>query len=157
MNSIKAFLNTQENFVLLKVGKNFTAEQVYYISFEGKQLFTFDKVNGKVSWQYNNQLIDVICQNVEDAQMYFKNDIVIAIMAMSQTDKKIKGFSLDGRLIFEKEPPAGYVFKYLSTANKLPTVVCDGGKANADAYGRSEFHLKIDTKTGDMSKVNLAY
>lgn len=152
-----AYLNKEENFVLLKVGKNFIVEQVYYISFEGQDIFIFDKVNGKISWQYNNHPIDVSCKNVENAQIYFNKDIVVAIIAENQSDKKIKGFALDGKLLFEKEPPEGYVFKYLSTSKNLPTVVCDGGDANADAYGRSEFHFIIDTKTGDMSKVSLAY
>lgn len=152
-----ANFDLQNNYVLVTVGKNFRVEQVYYLSFEGKQIFLFDKVNGEISWQYNNQLIGVSCENIQDAQIYFKNDIVIAITAINQIDKKMKGFSLDGKLIFEKESPAGYIFEYLSTSNKLPTVVCDGGKANADAYGRSEFHFEIDTKTGDMSKICLAY
>lgn len=152
-----AYLNTQENFILLKVGKNFIIEQVYYLSFEGNQLFLLDKVNGKISWQYNNQFIEINCENLESSQIYFSNGIVIAIIAMSQNERMIKGFSLDGKLMFEKKPPEGYVFKYLSTANKLPTVVCDGGKTDADIYGRSEFHFEINTKTGEMKKINLAY
>lgn len=79
----------------------------------------------------------------------------MAIIAMSKTDKKIDGYTFDGSLLFEKEQPIGYKIVRLSTSKNLPTVVCDGGDANA--YGRSEFHFAIDTKTGDLTKASLAY
>jgi hypothetical protein len=60
-------------------------------------------------------------------------------------------------LLFEKEPPQGYTFMYLSTSRNHPSVVCDGGENNADAYGRSTWRFAINTKTGDMTKENLAY
>jgi hypothetical protein len=41
---------------------------------------------------------------------------------------------------------------HLTTSRNQPSVVCDGGKANADAYSRSSWHFTIDTKTGDMTK-----
>ena len=152
-----SYLNTEENFVIIKVGKNFIVEQVYYISFEGKEIFSFDKENSKISWLYNNQLIAINCPNAESAQIYFANGIVMAITAISKIDKKIVGYTIDGSLLFEKEPPVGYQFVRLSTYKNLPAVVCDGGDANADAYGRSTWHFAINTKTSDMTKENLAY
>ena len=81
----------------------------------------------------------------------------MVITVSNQVDRKLKGFALDGTLLFEKEPLQGYSFKNLSTLNNQPSVVCDGGETNADAYGRSRWHFAIDTKTGDMTKENLAY
>lgn len=152
-----AYLNTEENYISLKIGKSFIVERVYYISFEGQEIFTFNKVDGNIRWQYNKQLISINCPNTENAQIYLNNDIVVTIVLTNQLDKMIKGFALDGKLLFEKEPPKGYIFKYLSTSKNLPAVVCDGGQSNADKYGRSTWHFAINTKTGDMSKVSLAY
>lgn len=156
-NAHFAFVNAQKNLVYVEAGQNYDQDQVYHISFDGKLIFTLDKVSGKVSWLYQDQLIKVDCKNIMNAQLYIGQGIVIVITAPNQADRKLQGFSLDGKLLFEKAPPQGYSFVHLSTSKNQPSVVCDGGKANADVYGRSSWHFAIDTKIGDMTKENLEY
>jgi hypothetical protein len=156
-NAHFASVNEQKNFVYVEAGQNYSQDQVYHLSFDGKQIFIFDKVNGKVSWLHQDQLVEVNCKNVINAQFYVGQAVIIIITASNQVDRKLQGFALDGTLLFEKEPPQGYNFVYLSTSKNQPSVVCDGGKTNADVYGRSSWHFAIDNKTGDMTKENLAY
>ena len=156
-NMFFATADLEKEYIFIEAGQNYSQDQIYYISFDGKLIFSFDKVVDKISWQHKNQLIEISKKNIVNAQMYFNNDIIMAIIVNSQNDKKIVGYTLDGSVLFQKEPPIGYQFMRLSMSKNIPTVVCDGGDANADAYGRSEFHFKIDTKTGDMIKGSLAY
>jgi hypothetical protein len=156
-NAHFASVNVQKSFVYVESGQNYSQDQVYHLSFDGKRIFTFDKVSGKVSWLHQDQLVEVDCKNVVNAQLYIGQGVVIVIMELSQGGRKLHGFALNGTLSFEKEPPKGYSFEYLSTSNNQPSVVCDGGKNNVDAYGRSSWHFAIDTQTGDMTKENLAY
>ena len=156
-NAHFASLNTQKNFIYVEAGQNFSQDQIYHLSFDGKLMFSFDKVSGKVSWQHQARLIEVNCKNIVSAQLYTEQDVFIVVSVPNQTDKRLQGFALDGSLLFEKDPPQGYDFMYLSISRNQPSVVCDGGKSNSDAYGRSTWHFAIDTKTGDMTKENLAY
>lgn len=152
-----ASVNEQEHFVYVESGHNYSQDQVYYISFDGKPIFTLDKIKGKVSWLHQDQLVEVNCKNIISAKLYVEQAVIIVITASNQVDGKLEVFALDGILLFAKQPPQGYSFVYLSTSKNKPFVVCDGEKTNADAYGRSRWHFAIDTKTGDMIKENLAY
>lgn len=156
-NAYFATVNLQQKFVYVEAGQNYSQDQVYHLSFEGKRIFTLDKLSGKVSWLYQDKMDEIACKNIVDAQFYFEHGVIIVITAPNQSLRKLKGFALDGILLFEKEPPQGYSFVHLSTSKNEPSVVCDGGKTNADAYGRSSWYFAIDTKMGDMTKENLAY
>lgn len=156
-NAYFATVNTQKNFVYIEAGQNYHQDQVYHISFDGKRIFTLDKLSSKVSWLYQNKIVEVACKNIVNAQFYIEKGIIMVITDSSQSHRKLKGFRLDGTVLFENEPPHGYSFVNLSTYKDEPSVVCDGGKSNADAYGRSCWHFAIDIKTGDMTKENLAY
>lgn len=156
-NAYFATVNTQENFVYVEAGQNYSQDQVYHLSFDGKRIFTLDKLRGKVSWLYQDKMVEVACKSIVNAQLYIENGVIIVITALSQSRRKLQGFALDSTLLFEKEPPHGYSFVNLSTYKNKPSAVCDGGKTNADAYGRSSWHFAIDIKTGDMTKENLAY
>lgn len=149
--------STQKKFVYVEAGKNFSQDQIYHLSFDGKLIFAFDKINSKVSWQHQGKLVEVDSKNITNAQLYMNQGIMILITVLNQDDKRLQGFSLDGTLLFVKAPPQGYNFMYLSALNNQPSVVCDGGKASTDAYGRSSWHFSIDTKTGNMTRENLAY
>ncbi len=156
-NAHFASLNTQKSFVYVEAGQNYSQDQVYYLSFDGNLIFSFDKVSNKIRWQHNGSQVEANCINLENAQFYGDFNIIIAISGTTKLDKRMKGYSLDGKLLFEKEPPQGYSFMYLSTSDNKPAIVCDGGKENADKYGRSSWYYIIDTKTGDMLKGSLAY
>lgn len=156
-NAYFASVNKQKNFVYVEAGKNYSQDQIYHLSFDGKRIFVLDKLNDKVSWLHQNKLIKICCKNIVSAQFYTGQVVLIISVASNQVNKKVQGFALDGTLLFEKEPPQGYNFVNLSTWKNQPSVVCDGGKTNADAYGRSSWHFAIDIKTGDMTKENLAY
>lgn len=152
-----ASVNEEKSYVYVEAGQNYSQDQVYHLSFDGRKIFILDKVNGKVSWFHQDQLVEIDCKNVVNAQLYDGQVVIIIIKASNQDDGKLQGFALDGNLLFEKEAPQGYSFVYLSTSKNLPSVVCDSDKTNADAYGRSRWHFAIDTKTGDMTKENIAY
>lgn len=152
-----AYLDLKENYILVKTGKNYNIEQFYHISFEGKHIFSVDMISGKVGWQLQDRQIEVHCKNIVSAELYIKHGIIMIISAENQMEKMLKGFALDGTLLFEKKPPKGYTFHYLSASNNLPTVVCSGGKENADAYGRNLWHFSINPQTGEMLKISLAY
>ena len=151
------FASIQNSYVYAEAGSNFSQDQIYYFSFEGKHIFVSDRVLGKVSWQFNNHSVNIHLENVLNAQFYIEKDIIMVITAINQKDKKILGFALDGTLLFEKEPPKGYYIMYLSRCNNLPSVVCDGAKLDTDPYGRNNWHFIIDLKNGEMSKGSLAY
>ncbi len=156
-NAYFASLNKQKNLVYIEAGENYSQDQIYYLSFNGEQIFKIDKVKGKMSWQQQDRLVEVNCKGILNGQYYIEQDIVVVITAGEQGDKKLKGFALDGTLLFVKQPPKDYTFNYLSTFMNQPSVVCNGGKANADAFERSSWHFLINTKTGEMSKENMAY
>ncbi len=156
-NAYFATVNTQQNFVYIEAGENYHQDQVYYISFDGRQIFKFDKLRNKVSWLYQNKMVEVSCENLVNAQFYIEKGVIMVITDSKQFSGRLQAFTLNGIKLFEKEPPQGYSFVNLSTYKDEPSVVCDAGKSNADTYGRSCWHFSIDIKTGSMSKENLAY
>lgn len=156
-NAYFAAVNSKQNFVYIMAGQNYSQDQLYYLSFDGKRIFTFDKLSGKVSWLYQNKIVEVTCENIVNAQLYIEKGVIIVITASSHSNGKLQCFALNGILLFEKESPHGYSFEYLSTCMNEPSVVCDAGKTNADSYGRTSWHFTIDIKTGNMTKANLAY
>lgn len=155
-NAHFASVNKEKNFVYVEAGENYSQDQIYHLSFDGKRIFIFDKVNDIVSWLHKDQMVEVNCKNIVNAKFY-NGQVVIIITESNGVDRRLQGFALDGTLLFEKEAPQGYKFDYLSTSKNKPSVVCDGGKTNVDDYGRSSWHFTINTKTGDMTKENLAY
>lgn len=156
-NAHFASVNKQKNFVYVEAGENYSQDQIYHLSFDGKRIFVLDKLKDKVSWLHQNRMIKVCCEKIVNVQFYAGQVVIIMSAASNKVDKKLQGFALDGTLLFEKEPPQGYSFVNLSTSKNQPSVVCDGGETNADAYGRSRWHFTIDIRTGDMTKENLAY
>ncbi|WP_113674314.1 hypothetical protein [Vallitalea guaymasensis] len=156
-NAYFASVDLQKNYVYVEAGQNYSRDQFYNLSFEGKRIFIFDKVSGKISWIHQNQLVEIHCKNTLNAQIYIEQNVIIIITGPNQTAINIKGFTLDGRLVFEKEPPKGYKYMYLSNYKNQPSIVCDGGENNVDDYGRSRWHFVINVNTGDMTKENLAY
>ena len=62
-----AFVNKQENFIYVEAGKDYSQDQIYHLSFGGEQIFTLDKVSGKVSWFYHDQRVEIDCKNVVEA------------------------------------------------------------------------------------------
>lgn len=156
-NAFFASQNIKNNYVIVEAGRNYSQDQIYYLSFDGKLIFKIDKENDKVSWQLQDKLVEVNCKDISNAQLYTEHSIVIVISVDDQNNKLLKGFGLDGTLLFSKQPPQGFTFNYLSTIKNQPSVVCEGDSANTDAYGRSSWHFIINDRTGEMSKGNLAY
>lgn len=154
-NMHQATVIKQKDFIYIEAGHNYYQDQMYYLSYDGRRIFTCDKLKGKISWQFEDQLIDIDCENILSAMLYVDHGLVIVITVSNKVDQRLKGFSLDGMLLFEKEPPQDFIFIYLSESMNKPTVVSDGGIP--DASGRYRWHFTIDTKTGELSKIGLAY
>jgi hypothetical protein len=152
-----ANVDSVKNYVYIVCGENFSEDQVYYLSFEGKQIFAYDKKSGKISWDYKDRLVEINCKNITSAKLESKDGIVLVISGSQNSNEKLLGFTLDGVQLFEKAPPKGYHFLYFSSVSNRLSIVCEGGKDQADAYGRNNWHFVIDTKIGEMVKSNLAY
>ena len=43
-NAYFASVNNQENFVYVEAGKNYSQDQIYHLSFDGKRIFVLDKL-----------------------------------------------------------------------------------------------------------------
>ena len=156
-NAYYASVDLQKKYVYIELGQNYYREQVYYFSFDGERIFMADKMSGIVNWLYEDQVIEIDSRNILNAQIYREQGVVILITVPNQTDINIKGFALDGRLLFKKEAPEGYSFMYLSTFKNQPAIVFDGGETNADVHGRSSWYFIVDINTGDMTRENIAY
>jgi hypothetical protein len=65
-------------------------------------------VRGKVSWLYQDKIVEANCENIVNAQFYIEQRVIIIITASSQSHRQLQGFALDGTLLFEKEPPQAY-------------------------------------------------
>lgn len=88
-NMFFATADLEKKYIFIKAGQNYSQDQIYYISFDGKLIFSFDKVSGKISWQHKYQLVEVSKKNIEYAQMYFNHDIIMAITVKNKNDKKM--------------------------------------------------------------------
>lgn len=153
-----ATLDQQNKYVYVECGKDLSSKtQFYYFLFDGRRIFGYDKINGLISWLYNERLVEVECEDILTSKLEMKDAIILVISRDQQEKEKLTGFTLDGVLLFEKEPPKGYHFLYFSTVSNKPSVVCAGERDQADKFGRNDWHFKIDTKTGELLKSNLAY
>lgn len=150
-------LNNEKQYVVVEAGQNYSQDRIFYLSFEGKEIFNIDMVNDMMSWQLQDELIQVNCKNIVSAQIYMEQDVVLVISKENRVENVLKGYAMDGTLLFVKHPPQGFGFAYLSTIRNQPSVVCNGDKDNTDGYGRNSWNFIINTKTGDMTKGNLAY
>ena len=157
VNAYFASVDKQNNYVYVESGNNYSQEQIYHLSFDGKHIFEVDKLKNTISWLYQNKSIKINCKNIADAQIYKEQIVIIISETSNNVGKKLQGYALDGTLLFEKKPPKGYSFVNLSSFRNQPSVVCDGGKIDIDVYGRNKRQFSINIKTGEMIKENLAY
>ncbi len=156
-NAHFASVNIERKFIYVEAGYNFSQDQIYEYSFDGNLIFKVDTTSDKIVWKYKNQLIEIKEKSIKSAQIYFEQSILMLIVGQNQGDLKLRGYALDGLFLFEKAPKSGFDFMYLSSINNSPSVVCDGGKNNMDAFGRSIWHFAINPQTGELIKKNLAY
>ncbi|RIW30388.1 hypothetical protein D3H55_16755 [Bacillus salacetis] len=152
-----ATINENEDYVFVEAGENYEQERVYYISFDGDQIFSFDKLTGNVSWLNRNKQIQIKCKNAIGAHRYSEHNIIIVVNQNGISATKLNGYALDGTLLFEKDSSDGFDFVYLTTFRSSPYIVYDGGKANADSFGRSWWNFSIDPRSGKLNKEHLAY
>ncbi|WP_113929483.1 hypothetical protein [Bacillus sp. P14.5] len=152
-----ATLDENENYVFVEAGENNNQEQMYYISFDGKPIFSFDRLTGTVSWLNGNKQVQINALNAIGAHRYSEHNLIIVVKQSGPSATKLCGYSTDGILLFESDSPEGFVFVYLTTFKSSPYIVYDGGKAYADPYGRSSWIFSVDPRSGKLNKENLAY
>ncbi|MEC5425169.1 hypothetical protein QGM71_16910 [Virgibacillus sp. C22-A2] len=152
-----ANLEVNQKHIYVVCGKDFSENQIYYLSYEGKKIFEYNKKLGGISWEHNGEIIDINCDYIENARLYVEEEVVMVITRTRQGNGKLLGFKLNGMLLFEQVVPEEYQLLYLSSINNRPSVVTEGSKKHADSYGRNTWHCMIDIKTGKLSKANLAY
>lgn len=156
------YASPNEYYIYIEAGNDYLYRQVYYLSLKGNQIFSLDRLNGRINWHLQGHSVEIQHNNISEAQFYIEHDIVIVLTGDKLSDRKLLIYALDGTLMFEKKPPSGYYFyrlssTYISMSSIAPSVVCEGGKEHADSFGRSEWHFTINPKTGDLTKASLAY
>ncbi|MFD0671931.1 hypothetical protein [Cohnella sp. GCM10027633] len=142
--------------VIVEAGKNYSQDQVYFLTTSGEQIFKLDKINNIVLWKLQNQSVELSCNNILNGKFYVQHRICIVI-SIENDSEVLKGFALDGTLLFINHPPKGFKLIYLSTYNGQPSVVCDADEVNSDQFGRNRWHLIINKITGALVKADLAY
>lgn len=70
VNAYFASVDKQNNYVYVESGNNYSQEQIYHLSFDGKHIFEVDKLKNTISWLYQNKSIKINCKNIADAQIY---------------------------------------------------------------------------------------
>jgi len=151
------FVNVEKEnrYIYIVCGENFSEDTIYYYSFEGNKIFSYDKIKGTVSWDYKGKSVELKCKDIINAKLFLEQEVVI-ILANGQNSKdRVIGYNLEGGLKFEKYAPKDYKFLYLSTSSDKITVVCEG--SHSDSYGRNSWHFELDLSTGELTKINLAY
>ena len=65
------FASIQSSYVYAEAGMNFSQDQIYYFSFEGKQIFTSDRTLREIRWQFNNQSVNLHLENIIERSILY--------------------------------------------------------------------------------------
>lgn len=152
-----ASINLDEKQVYVEAGKNYSQDEICYLSFEGELIFIFNKIENKIKWKVLNNSIEVNCEGLKHAKYFKSQAVILVISIINQAKENLICYDVEGNLLFEKESPLGYKYVYLSSFEGTPSVVCEGGDLKVDSFGRNTWHYIINIKTGELLKGGLAY
>jgi uncharacterized protein with WD repeat len=149
-----ASTDSTEKYVYIEAGKDFQSDRSYYFEPNGQLHFFHDENQGKISWEFKgvkNNIYDIGEINVG----YYPEKERIIILNISNA--LIKGYNLEGELLFSVPEPKGYKMQYSSILEERLLVVCDKEEGTVDQYGRFRVNFYIDSISGELEKGNIAY
>jgi hypothetical protein len=114
-----------------------------------------DKINNTLTWCYDDNIISVKENDVQNAMVYKKYRMVIVLVGQDKNPSKMKGFLSNGVLKFEHSPPEGFMFSFLTEHPDIGLAVVCG--ATNKVNGWYDWHFSINPKTGDMKRYCPAY
>lgn len=155
-NLIFANVNEKEKLIYTTSGKNYCEDTVYFYSYKAKLIMSYSKDTSQVCLEYNENLIIKHLDYLNQANIYKELDIII-VLTRQKNDKKLMIYHIDGGIICEKREPKDYYFSHLTSDGDKPAIVCDGDEKTKDKYGRSTWKFSINSITGELIKLSLAY
>jgi hypothetical protein len=114
-----------------------------------------DKGKNRINWNNNGVPVSVSCEFPSSAQLFASWRVVLVLAGAAEFPTVLLGFALDGKKIFEKEPPEGFVFSYLTEHPTAGLAVVCGGKERIDGW--YDWHFVVDPSTGELTKHCPAY
>lgn len=149
-----ATTDSAENYVYVESGEGFHTDRIYYFEPNGQLNFLYDVKQGEISWKFKG--IKRIIQDTGDINVgYYPNKERILILNYSQA--RIKGYNLEGKLLFSVAEPNGYKMQYSNESDEQLLIVCDKEDGAEDQYGRFRVNFFIDSFSGKLEKGNIAY
>lgn len=149
-----ATTDSTENYVYVESGEYFQTDRIYYFEPNGQLNFLFDEKQGKISWKFKG--IKRIIQDTGDINVGYYPDKE-RILILNYSDALIKGYNLEGKLLFSVTEPNGYKMQYSSETDERLIIVCDKEDCAEDQYGRFRVNFYIDSFSGKLEKGNIAY
>jgi hypothetical protein len=95
---------------------------------------TIDKGNNRINWNDDGAPVTVSCELPSSAHFFASWRVILALAGAGAFPTALLGFSPDGKKIFEKEPPEGFVFSYLTEHPTARLAVVCGGKERTDGW-----------------------
>lgn len=86
---------------------------------------TIDKRRNMVSWFLNGKEISIQCNDLDQAYLYSKADVVFVLAGKSRYPDTLVIFTIDGKEKTKVQAPPKYAFSYLTEDLE---VVCAGRK-----------------------------
>lgn len=149
------FAVENSNLVKIDSGKNYIENNVYYYEPDGSLKLHYNLKDGIVEWYHQNSKKQVSFRHIENVG-FFPNKQQLFII-YNDTEQKLKGFTLDGKCIFEAGSPKDFKMLYLSETEESPIVVCAGKDNYTDEFGRFTYNFYIDIDNGNLTMGCLAY
>ncbi len=157
INGLRAATILDEQIIYIKNLNQKNEMQVQYYSLTGDFIFSYTKNNGSVSWNSKYGHKEIFVSELLSADIYQHEEVVIALSGVKNRNCKLLIYSFDGNLKVQCHEPENYYFSYLSTYEGRPAIVCIGNEKTEDKYGRNDWKFVINTITGELTKMSLAY
>jgi hypothetical protein len=117
--------------------------------------FSADKENNVISWQIDGELIFIECPDLDNAYLFPKANLILALVGKGNYPSTLIGFSEKGTRKFEVNAPEEFEFSYLT---EHPTagiaVVCVADKR---IDGWMDWHFSVNPSTGELKRHCPAY
>ena len=121
----------------------------------GFENFLVDKNNNAITWQFNGELISVACQDLDNAYLFSKNNLILALVGKKNYPEMLIGFNEKGTRKFEVNAPEGFQFAYLTEHPTAGVAVVCGSDERVDGW--MDWHFAVDPVTGELKRHCPAY
>lgn len=146
--------DSTENYVYIEAGKDFESDRIYYFEPDGQLNFLFDERQGEISWKFKDIKKSIHDIGEINVGYYPEKE---RILILNTSDALIKGYNLEGELLFSVAEPRGYKMQYSSEIGERLVIVCDKEDGAEDQYGRFRVNFYLDYFSGELEKGNIAY